>query len=261
MKRFSFLLALLIAFGVSSCYKIISTTAPEEVMPGETFIVTLTVADDGDSNQKFINDWSIAGIRVPEGWTATTPAMSLQGHAEDWVYLEDGSKADKKYSMKAHDKVTAIYNEACPKNGYVWYGFQSRTKVPKFVSACWRNGCDSISVRFKVTVPADCQPGTYTLDMIAGDEEKDAGIDAYENAEAAKDSRVFHVGTFTHSYISHTSAKHRCTVKVVADPSGISTPNADANANAKTYTLDGKRVKDATKKGVYIRNGKKISVK
>lgn len=260
-KNLYILVALAIAFGVSSCYKIINTVAPDEVTPGETFVVTMTVADDGDSYQKFISDWSIAALRAPEGWKVTMPAMAYQAFTEDWVYLEDGSKAGKKYSMTANDKATAIYNEACPKNGYEWHGFQSRTKVPKYVAACWRNGCDSIRVSFKVVVPEDCQPGTYTLDFIGGDEEDDAGIDKYANAAEAKGTRCFHVGSFSHAYIDHKYPQFSRTVKVVADPSGISTPNADANANAKTYTLDGKQVKDATKKGVYIRNGKKISVK
>lgn len=255
MKKLYILTAVVIALVVTSCYKIVNTVVPEEVTAGETFIVTMTVADDGDSYQKFINDWSIAGIRVPEGWTVVVPSMAHQAFAEDWVYLEDGTKAAKKYPMLSSDKATAIFNEACPKNGYEWFGFQSRTKVPKFVAACWRNGCDSIQVSFKVTVPADYAPGTYDIDFIGGDEEDNTGIDKYTDAASAKESRVFHVGSFDHAYIAHKFPAFSRKVTVVADPTKVVNINDDDNNNI--YTLDGKRVNKADKKGIYIQNGKK----
>ena len=258
MKKYRYLIfASLIAIAVSSCYKIINTVVPEQVTAGDTFTVTLTLADDGDDNQRFINDWSIAGIRVPEGWKVVMPAMAHQGFAENWVYLEDGSKASKKYSMTSSAKATAIFNEACPKNGYEWFGFQSRTKVPKYMAACWRNGTDSIRVSFSVTVPADYPEGTYTINFIGGDEEDDAGIDKYANAAAAKGTRVFHTATFTHAYIDHSFAAYSRRITVKADPTGISAVSADECGQQPIYTTDGRRL-TKPRRGINITGGKKV---
>lgn len=261
MNRLYILAAVVIALVATSCYKIINTSVPDEVVAGETFECSITVADDGDPYQKFVKDWSVAGVRVPEGWEVTAPTNSYKGYAEDWVYLENGAKADKSYPMKLNDRLTAFYNEACPKNGYKWVGLVSRVTVPKFNAACWRNGTDSISVTFKVTVPADCPAGTYTIDFIGGDEEAEEGIDKYATVADAKDSRLFHVGTFAHAYIKNSYPGFSRKVTVVADPSKVVSISDNAGDSDNLYTLDGKRLNKAAKKGVYIQNGKKTIVK
>ena len=131
---------------VSSCYKLISTYAPSEVEPGQTFEVSFTIVDDGSDTQNFVTDWSYAGVRVPKGWTVTVPEGAHRQFAEDWVYYQDGSQVNSSHDMEPCDKLSQFYNSACPKTGYAWSGFKSVTKVPKNISACWRNGCDSIRI-------------------------------------------------------------------------------------------------------------------
>lgn len=257
-KTFSILAALAIAMCVSSCYKIFGVTAPKEVKQGETFEVIYTIVDDGDANAKYLNDWSVAGLRVPDGWTVTVPANAYKGYAEDWVYLEEGAQANKKYPMKANETMTAYYNSTLSRKNYTWFGFQSRTKVPKDVRGCWHNGCDSITMTFKVTVPVDCKPGNYTIDFVGGDIENDGGIEAYESGKAAKDdSRAYHVGTFSHSYIDNKNTAAACKVTVVADEAaGINNVAVEEKSDA-IYDLDGKKLKKP-RKGVNIIDGKKV---
>ena len=167
MKKVSYCLIILIsAFLTASCYKLISTYAPSEVEPGQTFEVSFTIVDDGSDTQNFVTDWSYAGVRVPSGWTVTVPQGAHQQFAEDWVYYSDGSKVNSAHNMEPCDKLTQFYNTACPKSNYTWAGFKSVTKIPKNISACWRNGCDSIRVTFLVTVPEDAKPGSvYSLSL------------------------------------------------------------------------------------------------
>lgn len=47
----------------------------------------------------------------------------------------------------------------------------------------------------------------------------------------------------------------------VTDPSGIESITVDDIKDAKVYTIDGQRVDNITKKGVYIVNGKKMVIK
>lgn len=242
---------------LSSCYKIFRTSAPKEVTAGETFPVTITVTYDGDQNAQFKNDWSVAGVRVPKGWTVTAPALNHRQYAENWVYYEDGSPAAKRSSMSTNTNLSKLYNEGCAKEGYDWFGFQTRTKVSKNVTACWRNGCDSIVGTFLVTVPGDCPAGTYTLDFIAGDEEDDAGADKYATAKDASTTRLFHAGTFTHSYLSRVNGEGARTIVVKAVTDGISSVTADSQGDAPVYNVDGVRV-DKPRRGIYIKNGKKI---
>lgn len=42
---------------------------------------------------------------------------------------------------------------------------------------------------------------------------------------------------------------------------GIQNISANKSNNGKTYTLDGKVVENPTKKGIYIKNGKKVVIK
>ena len=174
---------------LTSCYKLVSTFAPSEVGAGQTFEVSFTVVDDGSDTQNFVTDWSYAGIRVPKGWTVTVPQGAHQQFAEDWVYYQDGSQVNSSHDMEPCEKLTQFYNSACPKSGYTWAGFKSVTKIPKNISACWRNGCDSIRITFLVTVPENVKAGRYQIDFMGGDEEADEGIDKYSKYTDAKDSR------------------------------------------------------------------------
>lgn len=239
---------------LTSCYKLISTYAPKDATPGETFEVSFTVVDDGSDTQNFKNDWSYAGVRVPRGWTVTVPEGAHRQFAEDWVYYEDGSKVNSSHDMEPCEKLTSFYNSACPKSGYTWVGFKSVNKIPKNISACWRNGCDSIRVTFLVTVPEDATPGRYTIDFMGGDEEDDAGIDKYDTYKDAQDSRLFHVGTAAGSYVDNRNASLARTI-IVLDPTGIKAPT-QKEGESITYDLQGR---PATKQNkLIIKNGKKI---
>lgn len=239
-----------------SCYKLISTYAPSEVEPGQTFEVYFTIVDDGSDTQNYVSDWSYAGIRVPKGWTVTVPKGAHRQYAEEWVYYQDGSKVNSSHDMEPCDKLSQFYNSACPKSGYTWSGFKSITKISKNISACWRNGCDSIRVTFLVTVPEDTKPGRYTIDFMGGDEEADEGIDKYSRYTDAKDSRLFHVSTASGSYVDNRNAALARTV-IVTDATRIDEQMAKAeSADDKSYDLQGRL---ATKRsGIIIRNGKKV---
>ena len=232
-----FFIALCI-LSLASCYKLVATSAPSEVAPGQTFEVSFTVIDDGSDTQNFVTDWSYAGIRVPKGWTVSVPEGAHRQFAEDWVYYSDGSQVNSSHDMEPCDKLTQFYNSASPRSGYTWSGFKSVTKIPKNISACWRNGCDSIRVTFLVTVPDDTKPGRYRIDFMGGDEEDDAGIDKYSSLSAAKDSRLFHVSTASGSYVKNLNAALARTV-VVTDPTGIAQTGKVAEEDSPAFELGG----------------------
>ncbi len=253
---------------LTSCYKLISTSAPKTVEAGQTIEVSFTVVDDGSDTQNFVTDWSYAGIRVPSGWEVTVPQGAHQQFAEDWVYYSDGSKVNSQHDMIICDKLAEFYNAACKKSGYTWHGFQSQKKVPKNISACWRNGCDSIRVTFLVTISEDAKPGKYTIDFIGGDEEDDAGIDKYNSYTDAKSSRLFHVGTVNNSYIENKATALACQIEVTENSTGIkNTILSEEKAPDKDiYTLDGKQVRSTKNTaglphGVYYVDGKKTTVR
>ena len=258
----------LVLFLLTSCYKLISTSAPKTAEAGQTIEVSFTVVDDGSDTQNFVTDWSYAGIRVPNGWEVTVPKGAHQQFAEDWVYYSDGSKVNSQHEMIVCNKLSEFYNAACKKSGYTWHGFQSQKKVPKNISACWRNGCDSIKVTFLVTIPEDTKPGKYTIDFIGGDEEDDAGIDKYNSYTDAKSSRLFHVGTANNSYIENKATALACQIEVTENSTGIkNTISSEEKAYGKgIYTLDGKRIRSTKNTaglphGVYYVDGKKTTVR
>lgn len=248
---------LVVALLLTSCYKLVSTFAPEDVEPGQTFEVSFTIIDDGSDTQNFVTDWSYAGIRVPKGWTVTVPEGAHQQFAEDWVYYSDGSKVNSSHDMEPCEKLTQFYNSACPKSGYTWSGFKSVQKIPKNISACWRNGCDSIRVTFLVTVPEDATPGRYQIDFMGGDEEDDAGIDKYNKYTDAKDSRLFHVGTAAGSYVDNRNASLARTV-VVTDATGVGEiENGGLSVSREdAYDLSGRPATRDSK--LVIRKGRKV---
>lgn len=244
-----------------SCYKLISTYAPSEVEPGQTFEVSFTVVDDGSDTQNFVTDWSYAGVRVPKEWTVTVPDGAHQQFAEDWVYYSDGSQVNSSHNMEPCNKLTQFYNAVCPKSNYTWAGFKSVKKIPKNISACWRNGCDSIRVTFLVTVPEDAKPGRYQIDFMGGDEEDDAGIEKYNSYTDAKDSRLFHVSTASGSYVDNRNASLARTI-IVTDATRIDDSRKQATGNGQCYDLQGREL--PTQNGsrerarIIINNGKKI---
>lgn len=255
MKKNAYCLIILIStFLLASCYKLISTSAPSEVEPGQTFEVSFTVVDDGSDNQSFVTDWSYAGVRVPKGWTVTVPEGAHQQFAEDWVHYPDGSKVSSSHDMEPCDKLTQFYNAACPRTNYTWAGFKSVNKIPKNISACWRNGCDSIRITFLITVPEDVRPGRYRIDFMGGDEEDDAGIDKYGKYTDAKESRLFHAGTAAGQYVANLNASLARTI-VVTDWSGLAPATADKE-EARSYEPSGRPATKNSK--LVIRNGKKI---
>ena len=256
-RRIVYVVCLILLISLVSCYKLVSSYAPSEVEPGQTFEVSFTVVDDGSETQNFVTDWSYAGIRVPKGWTVTVPDGAHQQFAEDWVHYQDGSQACSRHDMEPCDKLTQFYNSACPRSGYTWTGFKSVTKIPKNITACWRNGCDSIRVTFLVTVPEDAGAGRYTIDFMGGDEEADEGIDKYNRYTDAKDSRLFHVGTAAGSYVKNRNASLARTV-VVLDAVGIHHPSVSpAGGETDTsYDLQGRMA--TRESGIIVRGGRKV---
>ncbi len=254
---------------LTSCYKLISTSVPKLAEAGSTIEVSFTVVDDGSDVQNFVTDWSYAGIRVPEGWEVNVPKGAHQQFAEDWVYYSDGSKVSSRHDMVVCGKLSDFYNAACRKTGYSWHGFQSQKKIPKNISACWRNGCDSIRLTFLVTIPQDAKPGKYTIDFIGGDEEDDAGIDKYGSYTDAKDSRLFHVGTVNNSYISNKATALSCQIQVTENETGIGSNQHSAfgNQSVDAYDLSGRKLKGTGCMGqknnsesgrIIIKNGRKV---
>ena len=259
---------LFVLFLLTSCYKLISTSAPKTAEAGSTIEVSFTVVDDGSSTQNFVTDWSYAGIRVPEGWEVTVPKGAHQQFAEDWVYYSDGSKVSSQHNMIVCDKLTEFCNAAFKKSKYTWHGFQSQKKVPKNISACWRNGCDSIKVTFLVTIPEDAKPGKYTIDFVGGDEEDDTGISKYNTYTDTNGSRIFHVGTVNNSLIENKATTLACQIEVTENETGISEIQNSKIKNQKSpkgiYTLDGKKVRSTKNTaglphGVYYVDGKKVA--
>lgn len=248
---------------LTSCYRLFSVHAPKSVEAGATFEVSYTVVDDGSTTQNFVSDWSYAGIRVPEGWTVTVPKGAHRQYAEDWVYYSDGSRVNSAHDMKECDKLASFYEEACPKNGYRWHAFQSVKQVPKNISACWRNGCDSISVTFLVTVPEGTASGKYSIDFIGGDEEDSSGVDKYASCSEARGTRLFHVGTVDGPVVSAGNTSLSWTVEVVdKDETAVHTAAAGMREEHVIYTADGKRITTSEAArglhpGIYIVDGKK----
>ena len=139
--------------------------------------------------------------------------------------------------------------------------------MPKNISACWRNGCDSIKITFLVTIPEDVKPGKYTIDFIGGDEEEDAGIEKYNSYTEAKDSRIFHVGTVNSSYIENKATNLACQIEVTENSTGINNTSSEKISYGKgVFTLDGKRIRNTKNTaglphGVYYVDGKKRAVR
>ena len=167
--------------------------------------------------------------------------------------------------MVACDKLTEFCNAAFKRSKYTWHGFQSQKKVPKNISACWRNGCDSIRITFLVTIPEDAKPGKYTIDFVGGDEEDDAGIDKYNTYTDAKGSRIFHVGTVSSSHIENKATSLACLIEVKESATNIKSAisSQETIIGKGIYTLDGKKVRNQKNTaglphGVYYIDGKKV---
>ena len=252
---------------ITSCYKLIGITAPTEVAPGDTFVVRMAVADDGSTTQNFTTDWSLAGIRVPDGWTVTVPKGAHRQYAEDWVYYSDGSQVASQQDMVADDWLSELYETASAKRDYHWEAFSTTKPVAKHMTACWRNGCDSIVITFLVTVPETAEPGSYTLDFLAGDEEDANGIYKYKDYASTSGSRLFHVGTISSlsggRKVDNVATALRRTVRVL-DPDAVRAPSADGRkSDAEVYDVSGRLVRQnaslrGLQRGMYIRGGKKV---
>lgn len=262
-KHFIFIAALLLL--VTSCYKLINVTAPKEVEAGTTFEVRMAIADDGSATQNFREDWSYAGIRVPEGWQVTMPKGAHEQYAESWVYYENGQQVAARQDMVADDYLTEIYETAAPKSSYKWQGFSSSKMVGKHMTACWRNGCDSIVISFLVTVPADAKPGKYTLDFIAGDEEDAMGVYKYNDYAATKDSRLFHAGTIStlagNRKVENANTQLSQTI-TVTEASAVESIKEAGPSDNNIYDVQGRLVRRGTDlqglpHGTYVVNGKK----
>lgn len=265
------LLAVIISAASSSCYKIFKTHAPKEVNTGETFEVKMVVIDNGDSNQKEVTDWSVAAIRVPEDWDVKCGAGTYKSYAEDWVYYSDGKPANASYTMRYSEDLSNLYNQAAPKEGYKWFAYASITKVTKFMSACWRNGCDSAVVTFTVT--AGNTPGDYEIDYVAADSESEDSPRSFKEVSKLKDNdrmlnastiRSFKVPTTknTANYANGLASK----ITVRGTENGIESVKASSKKNKGIYTLDGKKLSDGNSlkgitPGTYIIDGKKTVVK
>lgn len=255
---------------VTSCYKIIRTYAPTEVEGTETFEARLVVMDDGSSTQNFTTDWSVAAVRVPEGWTVDVPKGCHQQYAEEWVYYSDGTKVAGKQNMKYSAHMSDIYNAGAPLQGYKWWAFVTNRMVPKHMTACWRNGCDSISITFLIT--PNGVPGSYKIDFIAGDEEDEQGVTKYQSYSEAKDTRLFHaatLSTFSEGKKPDNAAPGLSRTIVVKEGSGIHPQNVENMSRRHPdaiFDLDGSLIRIGTSiegldPGIYIINGEKKTIR
>ena len=265
--------ALLLFIGavVTSCYKIIRTYAPTEVEGTETFEARLVVTDDGSSTQNYVTDWSVAAVRVPEGWTVAVPRGCHQQYAEDWVYYSNGSKVNSKQNMSYSSHMSDIYNAGAPLKGYKWWAFVTDKMVPKHMASCWRNGCDSISITFLIT--PNGVPGTYRIDFIAGDEEDEQGVEKYKSYSEAKSTRLFHaatVSTFSEGKKPDNAAPGLSRTVIVKEASGIQPQRNVEDLSRRNpeaiFDLDGRLLRIGTSTeglapGIYIINGEKKTVR
>lgn len=254
---------------ITSCYKLISISAPREVAVGETFTVRMAVADDGSDIQNFVTDWSLAGIRVPKGWKVTMPQGAHEQCAEEWVYYENGQQVASRQEMEFNEYLTAFYEEAAPKTGYEWVAFSSQKRVAKHMTACWRNGCDSIVITFQVTVPEGTKPGDYTLDFLAGDEEDESGVYKYNDYASTNGSRLFHAGTITSlsggRKVDNAATSLRQTIHVV-EASAIQQIKTQNTPSQAVYDTQGRLVRrdsslDGLPRGTYVVGGQKVTKK
>ena len=261
-----FLFSALACLAVSSCYEIVNTFVPTEVTGTETFEARMVCADDGSDTQNFSKDWSIAAIRVPEGWTVDVPAGAHEQDAEDWVYYEDGSRVGSKQDMAYNAHLSDLLNFGNNRTGYRWWAFVTKQMVGKQMTACWRNGCDSIAVTFLVT--PNGVPGTYDIDFVAGDEEDEKGVEKYANFGAAANTRVLHCATtnFRGGKADHLNTAFSRKI-IVREGTAIQTVDADAEApSTGIYDADGRLVRSGSDTqglpaGVYVVNGEKQLVK
>ena len=264
------LLAMFVSAMVTSCYKIFKTHAPKEVTAGRQFDVKMVVVDNGDAYQKEMTDWSVAAIRVPEDWDVKCGAQDYRSYAEDWVYYSDGKPANAAYTLRYSESLSKAYDAAAPKSGYKWMAFVSATKVTKYMSSCWRNGCDSAVVTFHVT--AGQTPGKYTLDFLAGDSEQDESPRSYTQASQLATDRMINASTVAMFKIpngtntSNYTPQAACTITVLDDPDAITAVTDDKWKSSGIYDLEGRKVSDGNHvrnlpKGTYIINHQKTILK
>ncbi|MBO4590152.1 MAG: hypothetical protein J5698_04180 [Bacteroidaceae bacterium] len=256
---------------VTSCYKIIRTYAPTEVTGTETFEARLVVTDDGSSTQNFTTDWSVAAVRVPDGWTVTIPRGGHRQYAEDWVYYSDGSKVSSRQNMSYNAHLSDLYNAGAPLQGYKWWAFVTDRMVPKHMASCWRNGCDSIAITFQIT--PNGVPGTYHIDFIAGDEEAEEGVEKYSSFSAASSTRLIHaatISTFSGGKKPDNAAPGLSRTIVVKEASGIRATDSAEELSRQNpdavYSIDGCLLRNGTSTeglapGVYIIGGEKKTVR
>ena len=264
------LLAMFVSAMVTSCYKIFKTHAPKEVTAGQIFDVKMVVVDNGDAYQKEMTDWSVAAIRVPEDWDVKCGAQDYRSYAEDWVYYSNGKPANATYTLRYSESLSKAYDAAAPKSGYKWMAFVSATKVTKYMSSCWRNGCDSAVVTFHVT--AGQKTGKYTLDFLAGDNEQDESPKSYsESSQLATDRMInassvamFKIpnGTNTSNYTPQAA----CAITVLEATDAITAVSDDKSKSSSIYDLEGRKVSDGNNvknlpKGTYIINHQKTILK
>ena len=264
------LLAVFVSVMVTSCYKIFKTHAPKEVTAGQQFDVKMVVVDNGDAYQKEMTDWSVAAIRVPEDWDVKCGAQDYRSYAENWVYYSNGKPANAAYTLRYSESLSKAYDEAAPKSGYKWMAFVSATKVTKYMSSCWRNGCDSAVVTFHVT--AGQKAGKYTIDFLAGDNEQDESPRSYTEASQLATDRMINAssvamfnipnGTNTSNYTPQMA----CAITVLESPDAITAVSDDKSKPLSIYDLQGRKVSDGNNvknlpKGTYIKKKKKTILK
>ena len=264
------LLAMFVSAMVTSCYKIFKTHAPKEVTAGQQFDVKMVVVDNGDAYQKEMTDWSVAAIRIPEDWDVKCGAQDYRSYAEDWVYYSNGKPANAAYTLRYSESLSKAYDAAAPKSGYKWMAFVSATKVTKYMSSCWRNGCDSAVVTFHVT--AGQTPGKYTLDFLAGDSEQDESPRSYTQASQLATDRMINASTVAMFKIpngtntSNYTPQAACAIRVLDDPDAITAVTDDKSKSRGIYDLEGRKVSDGNHvknlpKGTYIINHQKTILK
>ncbi|MBQ8047355.1 MAG: DUF5005 domain-containing protein [Prevotella sp.] len=191
MKK-AFILTLLTAIVVTSCYRITLLEQPHEAFTNSTFKGKMVIKRSGTSDNGLVQHvYALFGVCVPIGWEVGTDIVMTQ------VPQEGTDVGDSEYTktitrqMVPSKAYSQILNRDYPKSGYVWLGFESERDIKSLFNTKEQvNEVDSIYVEF--SIKTNDKTGTFYLDYIAGQVDHDK----LENLGTKEDSWNTQVATF-----------------------------------------------------------------